>query len=232
MTSGNDGVMTTEGDGMEMKRTYSLVDVAERLGRARTTLADWSRQFRDFLPTVGTGRSMRYTEEAVEVFGLISKMKDANEPPEAIREQLRGMVREIIVTPDGGGQPYLMQLSSGLNDMESALRMMAERLTKENDGMKMAIEELRETQRETAAAFERAIREDRSRRLNDHLIPKRIERQLEREALDLWDKKPGAERMKKIGLFKKEEDVAARDRFIRNYVDEHYEQHVKGEYGL
>lgn len=94
----------------EIRRTYSLVDVAERLGRARTTLADWARQSRDFLPTVGSGRTMRYTEEALEVFGLISKMKDVNEPPEYIRQQLRGLVTEIIVptTEDDDGKPYLM----------------------------------------------------------------------------------------------------------------------------
>lgn len=69
-------------------------------------------------------------------------------------------------------------------------------------------------------------------RLNDRFTERRIERQLEREALDLWTAKPDPERMKKVGLFRKEENFEARDRFVRDYVDEHYEQRMKGEYGL
>lgn len=134
---------------MEIKRTYSLVDVAERLAKPRTTLADWSRQFREFLPTVGSGRSIRYTEEAVEVFGLIAKMKDANEPPEIIREQLRGVVTEIVVqmTDDDDGKPYLMQLASEVDQLKRAVVMLAEQIqamTTEND----------EARRQVAAATE------------------------------------------------------------------------------
>lgn len=135
---------------MGFKRTYTLVDIAEKLGRARTTLADWARQFREFLPTVGSGRTMRYTEEAVEVFGLISKMKDANEPPEYIREQLRSVVREIVVTmtDNDDGKPYLMQLTGEMEELKRAVVMLAERLesmTTEND----------EARREIAATTER-----------------------------------------------------------------------------
>jgi hypothetical protein len=122
----------------EFRRTYTLVDMAERLGRPRTTLADWARQFREFLPTVGSGRTMRYNEAALEVFGLISKMKDANEPPEYIREQLRGVVTEIIVpmTDDDEGKPYLMQLAGEVDQLKQAVVMLAqqmEALTTVND---------------------------------------------------------------------------------------------------
>lgn len=113
-----------------LKRSYSLVEIAERLRRPRTTLADWSRQFREFLPTVGSGRSLRYTEEAIEVFGLISKMKDSNEPPEYIREHLRGVVTEIVVpmTDDDGGTPYLVQLASEVDQLKRAVVLLAERM--------------------------------------------------------------------------------------------------------
>lgn len=45
-------------------------------------------------------------------------------------------------------------------------------------------------------------------------------------------KKPEGERMRKAGLFRKEEDVNARDRFVRNYVDEHFEIRMLEAYGL
>lgn len=146
---------------MEIKRTFSLVDIAERLGRPRTTLADWARQFKEFLPTVGSGRTMRYTEEAIEVFGLISKMKDANEPPEHIKDQLRGVVREIIVpmTDDGNGKPYLMQLAGEVDQLKQAVMMLAEQiqtLTTENDGARRNLAEARQ---EAAAATEQLARQ-------------------------------------------------------------------------
>ena len=132
---------------MEIKRTYSLVDVAERLGRKRTTLADWAREFRDFLPTVGEGRSKRYTESALEVFGLISRMKDASEPTDYIHEQLRGVVTEIIVpmTNDDDGKPYLMQLAGEVDQLKQAIVMLAE----QNDGLRRELDEAR---REAAMA--------------------------------------------------------------------------------
>lgn len=140
---------------MEIKRTYSLVDIADRLGRARTTLADWARQYKEFLPTVGSGRSMRYMEESLEVFGLISKMKDSNEPPEYIREQLRGVVREIIVpmTDDDEGKPYLMQLAGEVEQLKHAMVMLASKIdtmTTENDGTRRAFEEMRQEAAATA----------------------------------------------------------------------------------
>lgn len=142
---------------MDFKRTYTLVDIADRLGRARTTLGDWARQFREFLPTVGSGRSMRYTEEAVEIFGLISKMKDANEPPEYIREQLRSMVTEIIVpmTDDDEGKPYLMQLAGEVDQLKQAVVMLAQRLEDVTTYNDEARRELAEARQETAVAAER-----------------------------------------------------------------------------
>jgi predicted nucleic acid-binding Zn-ribbon protein len=141
----NDG----RGEGVEIKRTYSLVDISERLGRPRTTLADWARQFREFLPTVGSGRTMRYNEAALEVFGLISKMKEANEPPEYIKEQLRGVVTEIIVpmTDEDEGKPYLMQLAGEIVKLQNAVVMLAE----QNDGLRRELDEVR---REAAAGTE------------------------------------------------------------------------------
>lgn len=72
----------------------------------------------------------------------------------------------------------------------------------------------------------------RAQRLNERLIERKIERQLEREALDAWAAKPEGERMRKTGIFRKEEDATARDRFVRDYVDEHYEERIRNAYDL
>lgn len=132
---------------MMIKRTYSLVDIAQKLKRPRTTLADWSTQFREFIPTIGSGRTMRYTEEALEVFALISRMKDVNEPPEMIRTQLLENFRVITIQPaaedeETGKQPYLVQLAGDVDDLKRAVVMLSEQiqaLTTENDGVRREV---------------------------------------------------------------------------------------------
>ncbi|EOQ05378.1 hypothetical protein KOY_04510 [Bacillus cereus VDM021] len=81
------------------KKTYSLADMARMLGRPRTTLQAWRDQFKPYLPTVaGTkGRTLRYEQEALELFKLIANMKDAQEPPEIIEQMLKQNVAYIVV---------------------------------------------------------------------------------------------------------------------------------------
>ena len=81
------------------KKTYSLADIARMLGKPRTTLQAWRDQFKPYLPTVaGTkGRTLRYEQEALELFKLIANMKDAQEPPELIEQMLKQNVDYIVV---------------------------------------------------------------------------------------------------------------------------------------
>lgn len=61
---------------------------------------------------------------------------------------------------------------------------------------------------------------------------RRVKRRLEAEALELWLCKPEAERLHKIGWFRKEENVTARDVFVRQYVDERIDALLREELGL
>ena len=56
----------------------------------------------------------------------------------------------------------------------------------------------------------------------DMVLQKRVEYQLEKEALLLWTAKPLHERQKKIGWFRKEEDLTKRDIFVKEYVNRHF----------
>ncbi|MDF2651895.1 MAG: hypothetical protein K0Q73_7700 [Paenibacillus sp.] len=67
----------------------------------------------------------------------------------------------------------------------------------------------------------------RERELSDMLTDKRINMQLRGEALDAWEKLPQSERFIKTGLFSKAEDTGKKDRFIHDYISEHYEKRFK-----
>lgn len=129
------------------KKTYSLAEIAVKVGRPRTTLADWRHQFREFIPSVGGGRRERYTDEAAEIFALIGKMKDAQEPPEIIREQLRGVVREIVIheEPDLGMTPFFAGITEDVQALKVAvvaLKTQLDEMQATDDGTRQAVEDV------------------------------------------------------------------------------------------
>ncbi|NQX70063.1 hypothetical protein HQN90_28405 [Paenibacillus alba] len=74
-----------------MKRTYKFTEIAGKIGKPRAAVMEWSNDFREFLPTKAIGGSLRYTEEAIEIFEIIAKLSDANKPLKWIKEHLREM---------------------------------------------------------------------------------------------------------------------------------------------
>ena len=61
---------------------------------------------------------------------------------------------------------------------------------------------------------------------------RRVEFQLEREAQMIWATKPEEERMEKIGWFKKVEKQEERDLFIKEYINNNFENRLRNELGL
>jgi hypothetical protein len=74
--------------------------------------------------------------------------------------------------------------------------------------------------------------QERAQRLNDMITRSRVERKCEDKAIEEWNKQPEVERMKKIGLFRKEEDYIKRDNFIRSYKKEHLHKMLEEAYNI
>lgn len=89
--------------------------------------------FRDYLPTVGTGRTMRYEESSVEIFALIAKMKEASSPNEMIRRTLQQNVCEIAVTTGVEPKPLLMQIVESYTQLLEQLKRMEDERRREHD---------------------------------------------------------------------------------------------------
>lgn len=71
---------------------------------------------------------------------------------------------------------------------------------------------------------------ERSERTNEYLTIRRINLALEKEAYEQWSRKPEHERIRKIGLFKKEENIEVRNHFIKSYIDEYFEDRLRLEF--
>ncbi|OXB94802.1 MerR family transcriptional regulator [Parageobacillus galactosidasius] len=116
------------------------------------------------------------------------------------------------------------------------VRTVMEELNKELSKVK---EELLQTVKEVAAAQVATMlpkpkndAQERMEKLNMIILQKRIEHKLEEEAIKLWNQKPESERMKKVGWFRKEEDLIKREEFIRKYKEENFERMLREELGI
>ncbi|CAM4415673.1 hypothetical protein BAMA_04945 [Bacillus manliponensis] len=71
--------------------------------------------------------------------------------------------------------------------------------------------------------------EQKDKRINDMLIYHQLRSELEKEALIEWNNKPDKEKYNQIGfIFKKQiENSAARQQFINNYINTHFESRLK-----
>jgi len=69
-------------------------------------------------------------------------------------------------------------------------------------------------------------------RFNAIMAERKVSRILEEEALELWREKSEEERLIKEGWFRKKEDTDKRDRFVKKYVDDRFEEYLKKEFDI
>jgi DNA-binding transcriptional MerR regulator len=135
-------------------RVYTIVEIAKRLGRPRSTVVDWARTYEEYLPTEGSGRSLRFTESALEIFGLISKLKDDGSTNDHIKRQLAEVVKEIIIPMPTNDGNFLMQLAGKMVEMELWISTLSEQNRILREEMNTGMSELKTGQEQQAAAIE------------------------------------------------------------------------------
>jgi transposase-like protein len=144
---------------MDFERTYTLTDIARKIGKPRTTLNEWLEQFRQYIPSIGSGRTTRYKSEAIEIFSLISKMKEAGEPNELIHQVLRQNVPEIAVTVEDEQKPMLAQIADSYMELHSVMQEMKERYEQQQKELLDRIERLEKAQEERDLKLTETLRQ-------------------------------------------------------------------------
>lgn len=145
----------------------------------------------------------------------------------------------VLAQESNNALHVLTQLSSLLAEQKTLREELQARDIKQNEFIK----EIQETFKEIAVTqVEQQINnyqkmlpspeQQRLERFNMLIAEKKITRELEKEAFNLWVEKPLEERLMKVGWFRKIENIDKRDRFIREYIDKHFENRMKKEYGL
>lgn len=235
---------------MSDEKWLTVSDLAARFGIPQSTIRRYIERHGHHLHTKKHHKSYLISEESIPVIVRIREGYSDGMNSDQVETLLASSGAPTIITVSDVSVNLDESLSGlgktvidGFKKQEEFNRLLLESLQRERVENQRQREEDREKidrltdlliqQKEAAAAA--ALPDpvlQRHERLNDRMTEVRIEKQLQAEALDLWAKKPDAERMRKAGWFRKEEDTAARDRFVRDHVDEHFEQWIKGEYGL
>lgn len=206
------------------KEWLSVTELAERLGIPDATIRRYLRMHGRHLQF--TKRHKNYAVRAASVDTLI-KIREAYAEGmgvEKVEEALVSAGAPVIITVNDEGERVTGSTEDALSSLQKTVNEQSE--------MIRTLGQIIQQQQQTAAAVLPDPDEQRAGRLNDRLTERRVERQLEREALERWAEKPEAERMRKAGWFRKEEDPAARDRFVRDYVDEHFDVRMHEAYNL
>src|SRR5699024_1153476 len=115
-------------------------------------------------------------------------------------------------------------------------RQLEEYQKKQEDFNKHLIEKLHEQQKYIKELLENHEKEmkdikklnssndKRTEHVEKILVEHKVKKNLKEKAFDLWNQKPAHEKNKKIGWFRKEEDLDKRDLFIKKYIDDNFEK--------
>ncbi|WP_336791184.1 MerR family transcriptional regulator, partial [Paenibacillus sp. MMO-177] len=201
----------------------TVTELSGKLNIPDATVRRYVRQHGHRLQIRKQGKAYQVAENSLSVLTKIRELYSiTGMTVERVEEALSAAHVPLVMTAetvtDHGDQlminvpETLLQLEKIVNDrmneMDEQMRDIGETL--------QFIGQLLQGQKEAAASAPALPDPEQQRRdrVNERMTERRIERQLRKEAFDAWNAKPEAERLKKVGWRKKEEDTAARDRFV------------------
>lgn len=173
------------------------------------------------------------------IFGQIAEQFDTRPFPEPSTNDsqlldLEAIKREIRTEMQ---KAFEETAAAQMTEIKQQYEQLQKLLPSQND-IQNAVEEVSESQKKHYEELlqqlpkPKNIAEERHQRLTDMFTQRRVELALQKEALELWYKKPEEERVKKVGWFRKAEDLEAKESFIKEYINKHFEQRMKQEYGI
>ncbi|SFJ77169.1 hypothetical protein SAMN02799624_05904 [Paenibacillus sp. UNC496MF] len=174
-----------------------------------------------------------YDEKDLEIGRYISEGRAKKYNLQLIFDQLPDVFELRPFPLDWGtGEGGLVDLEAIRRQMEATFEEKFQKAQIEirNEVVSAATQLLEEHRKSLPAP--KSDEEIRLEKINEKMSRMRIEWKLEEKAIEEWSKLPENERMKRIGFFRKDEDLGKRSTFIRQYVQENMEAALKEEYGV
>lgn len=210
-----------------------------------TTVRRYLNHFEEYFRLEQRGRGKKYHPESMEIIERIALLYSKDYETLEIKDILS---KEFAFTINNSNQSdaatkppthnVQKEFEAFKQQQEEFNKQLLSKLQEQQDYIKSSIEERDknlltaiEVQEDTKKDFT-SPEEKRLDRFNEMMAERKVNRKLVKEAIALWWGKPKAERIKKFGWFRKEEDKDKREAFIREYVDEYFEESIKKEFEI
>lgn len=225
---------------------WKISDFAKEVGKHQNTVDGWFKQLEEkkvhWVNRSEHGEKI-YSTLDMKIAKYIKEMRDQKWALDAIFHELPNRFELRPVPEETTSDSQILDLTAIRNEFESITKDSEQRQIEE---MKQVFQEIAATQiaaqmDEVKNYYEsiikqlpqpKSIQEERQERITEMATRRRIGRQLEKEALNMWSTKPEEERVIKVGWFRKEENKDKRDEFVKDYMDEHFESRLKKEFDL
>ncbi|MBY7135615.1 MerR family transcriptional regulator [Bacillus toyonensis] len=216
------------------EKAWRITEFSKLVGRHHNTVYNWFNTLEEkglhgTLRTNNTNEKL-YNSLDLDIALFIKQKRDEKWSLDAIIELLPHQFELRPVSPEN----QTSELSAQLNIHEAAATI--EKIVEHK--LELHLQSIEMQYREK---FEEAVRsalpepEDpetlkerqRQERLDNMIIQHRARTELRKQAEKEWNSLPEDTRIKKVGWFKKEEDLARKQLFIENYIDENMIEYIQ-----
>jgi benzoyl-CoA reductase/2-hydroxyglutaryl-CoA dehydratase subunit BcrC/BadD/HgdB len=202
----------------------TVTDLSQKFGIPDATLRRYIRQHGHHLKLRKHHKSYLVALESIDVLVRIREAYAEGKGMDDVENALAAAHAPTFITVtevNDDGEQVTVNVAEALSSLQKTVN--------DQNEMIRALGQLLQNKQQVAATLSDPAQQ-RLDRLNERIAERRVENKLRDEAEEIWNAKPVAERMKKVGLIRKAEDMAARERFIRKYIDEHFETRLRAAY--
>lgn len=216
------------------EKAWRITEFSKLVGRHHNTVYNWFNTLEEkglhgTLRTNNTNEKL-YNSLDLDIALFIKQKRDEKWSLDAIIELLPHQFELRPVSPEN----QTSELSAQLNIHEAAAtieKIVEQKLELHLQSIEMEYrEKLEEAVRSALPEPEdpETLKErQRQERLDNMIIQHRARTELRKQAENEWNSLPEDTRIKKVGWFKREEDLARKQLFIENYIDENMIEYIQ-----
>ncbi|TVY07312.1 hypothetical protein [Paenibacillus cremeus] len=220
---------------MQLEKAWKITEFAKLIDKHYNTVDQWFKQLEDkqvhYVNRVA-GEKV-YDETDLDIGRYIKEARDKNYNLQIIFDQLKDVFDLRPFPEDWITGDALVDIEGIKRSMEIRFESMLQEAKRDIlvAAAQAAASDLEQNVTKYLPA-PKSHEEITFERSNEMLTKIRIDNLLEERAVAAWNALPESEKMKKVGLFRKDLDWEKRDAFIRKFKNENYEQLVKEQYGI
>src|SRR5699024_3954375 len=208
-----------------MDEWLSVTHISRLLEIPETTTRRYLTNFEEYLRSEKIGRGRKYHPDAIEILRRIANLYDTDRETKEIKTIL---ANEFAFTLEDAEQEYTIQpppydISGKFDEFQENQKNFNRKLLEQLEMQQRYIYEIKHL-----ASPEKK----RSERFDQIMVEYKIKKLLEKKAIELWNKEPEKERFVRVGWFRREENKDKKELFIKDYIDEHFEERLKKEFNI